>query len=211
MPKKKYYAVKKGTQTGIFETWEECRRMVHGVAGAVYKSFASRQEAEQYLNGTPNEQMRQPDGTEKENCLTAYVDGSFDKKIKRYSFGCVLIAPDGEIIRESGSGNDPKSLELRNVTGEMLGAMYAVRWAMKHQYPAVEICYDYAGIEQWATHGWQAKNELTQKYAEYMNRCGEQIAITFTKIAAHTGDRYNEEADRLAKEALTEKDGIPKV
>lgn len=39
MPKKKYYAVKKGAQTGIFETWEECRRMVHGFAGAVYKKL----------------------------------------------------------------------------------------------------------------------------------------------------------------------------
>lgn len=57
MPKKKYYAVKKGVQTGIFETWDECRRMVHGVAGAVYKSFADREEAEQYLNGMAGGQI----------------------------------------------------------------------------------------------------------------------------------------------------------
>ncbi len=210
MPKKKYYAVKKGAQTGIFETWDECRRMVHGVAGAVYKSFATRQEAEQYLSGAAQTSQAQAD-TAAEKCLQAYVDGSFDKKIKRYSFGCVLLLPDGEVVRESGSGNDPKSLELRNVTGEMLGAMFAVKWAMKHGYEAIEICYDYAGIEQWATHGWQAKNDLTKQYAAYMNRCGEQIRISFTKIAAHTGDTYNEEADQLAKEALTQKDGIPQI
>lgn len=209
MPKKKYYAVKKGLQTGIFETWDECRRMVHGVAGAVYKSFESKEEAERYLNGTM--QAEPLHEAKIENGLKAYVDGSFDKKIRRYSFGCVLLTPDGEIIRESGSGNDPKSLELRNVTGEMLGAMFAVKWAMKQGYQAVEICYDYAGIEQWATHGWQAKNDLTKQYAAYMDRCREHIYISFTKIAAHTGDTYNEEADRLAKKALTEKDGIPLV
>lgn len=205
MPKKKFYAVKKGVKTGIFESWEECRQMVHGVAGAVYKSFASREEAEQYIRGI---EEPQPDAGGQENRLVAYVDGSFDKKIRRYSFGCVLLTPDGEIIRESGSGNDPKSLELRNVTGEMLGAMFAVKWAIRHGYPAVEICYDYAGIEQWATHGWQAKNDLTKQYAAYMDRCREHIFISFTKIAAHTGDTYNEEADQLAKKALTEKDGI---
>ncbi len=206
MPKKKYYAVKKGVKTGIFESWDECRKMVHGVAGAVYKSFASREEAEQYLGGM---EEPQPDHGVQENRLVAYVDGSFDKKIRRYSFGCVLLTPDGEIIRESGSGNDPKSLELRNVTGEMLGAMFAVKWAIRRGYPAIEICYDYAGIEQWATHGWQAKNDLTKQYADYMDRCRERIFISFTKIAAHTGDTYNEEADQLAKKALTEKDGMP--
>lgn len=211
MPKKKYYAVKKGAQTGIFETWEECRRMVHGVAGAVYKSFATRQEAQQYLSGAAQTPDKKTSAATPDRCLRAYVDGSFDQKIKRYSFGCILLLPDGEIIRESGSGNDPKSLELRNVTGEMLGAMFAVKWAMKHEYQAVEICYDYAGIEQWATHGWQAKNDLTKQYAAYMNRCGEHILISFTKIAAHTGDLYNEEADRLAKQALTQKDGIPQI
>ena len=123
----------------------------------------------------------------------------------------MLLTPQGEIIRESGSGNDPKSLALRNVSGEMLGAMFAVKWAIEKGYPAVEICYDYAGIEQWATHGWQAKNDLTKQYTDYMDRCREHILISFTKIAAHTGDTYNEEADQLAKKALTEKDGISHI
>ena len=39
MPKMKFYAVQKGKQTGIFGTWDECRRMVQGFSGAVYKSF----------------------------------------------------------------------------------------------------------------------------------------------------------------------------
>ena len=143
--------------------------------------------------------------------VVAYVDGSFHKELGRYSFGCVLLMPDGEIIRESGNGDNPESLALRNVTGEMLGAMYAVKWCEVNGYTAVKICYDYMGIEMWATGGWKTNNKLTQKYAEFMRGCASRIQITFQKIAAHTGDKYNEEADKLAKAALTEKTGIPKV
>ena len=31
---KKVYAVKKGITTGIFNTWNECKRQVHGFPGA---------------------------------------------------------------------------------------------------------------------------------------------------------------------------------
>ena len=48
--KSKFYAVKKGANIGIFETWEECSKSIIGFAGAEYKSFASREEAEAYLN-----------------------------------------------------------------------------------------------------------------------------------------------------------------
>lgn len=207
MAKKKFYAVKKGRQTGLFYTWDECKSMVHGFPGAVYKSFETRQEADDYLNENPASPVLP---LENSSQLIAYVDGSYDNKIRRYSFGCILITPEGDIIRESGSGNDPKSLALRNVTGEMMGAMYAVTWAQKNGYQAIDIRYDYAGIEQWATHGWQAKNELTQKYAAFMDDSMQQMSVHFTKIAAHTGDQYNEEADRLAKKALTEGESVLK-
>jgi len=150
-------------------------------------------------------------GKNEEDQVVAYVDGSFNKDIGRYAFGCVLIRPDGGIVRESGSGNDPESLQLRNVTGEMLGAMYAVRWCAVNGYPAVRICYDYMGIEMWAVGAWRTNNSLTQKYAAFMKESGSRIRITFQKIAAHTGVEYNEEADKLAKAALAEGKAIPKI
>ena len=150
-------------------------------------------------------------GKNEEDQVVAYVDGSFNKDIGRYAFGCVLIRPDGGIVRESGSGNDPESLQLRNVTGEMLGAMYAVRWCEVNGYSAVRICYDYMGIEMWAVGSWRTNNSLTQKYAAFMRESGSRIRITFQKIAAHTGVEYNEEADKLAKAALAEGKAIPKI
>lgn len=215
MAKKKIYAVKKGKTTGIFQTWSACKASVDGYPGAEFRGFFTMEEAREYLgesiaDGNMNTAEKQSvQGLANE--VVAYVDGSFDVKIGRYSFGCILLLPDGQIIRESGNGDNPESAALRNVTGEMLGAMFAVQWCVKNGYRSVKICYDYAGIEMWATGGWRAKNELTQKYAEYMRLNGNRIEISFQKIAAHTGDYYNEEADKLAKAALREADGIPKV
>lgn len=214
MAKKKIYAVKKGKKTGVFKTWEACKASVDGFSGAQYKSFFSKEEAQAYLAGTTNALQSTIDSAVEEkntNQVVAYVDGSFHKELGKYSFGCVLLTPDGDIIRESGNGDNPESLELRNVTGEMLGAMFAVKWCQVNGYPAVKICYDYMGIEMWATGDWKTNNNLTQKYAEFMRKSSTLIQITFQKIAAHTGDKYNEEADKLAKAALITGNGIPKI
>lgn len=218
MAKKKVYAVRKGKKTGIFYTWDQCKTSVDGYPQAEYKGFATEQEAKDYLGFNAHSEPLEKDGKievpiqrDFQEQVVAYVDGSFDKAIGRYSFGCVILTPEGDVIREFGNGDNPDSLALRNVTGEMLGAMFAVQWCMVNGYPAVNICYDYSGVEMWVTGAWKAKNELTQKYAAYMQKNGKAINISFTKIAAHTGDYYNEEADKLAKRGLTEGNGIPKA
>ncbi len=45
----------------------------------------------------------------------------------------------------------------------MLGAMNVVKWAQENGYPAVEIRYDYEGVEKWVTGVWRAKTPLTSK------------------------------------------------
>ena len=47
---KKYYAVKKGVVPGIYTQWEQCKSMVNGYPGAEYKSFATIEEADEYMN-----------------------------------------------------------------------------------------------------------------------------------------------------------------
>lgn len=215
MAKKKVYAVRKGKTEGIFETWDECKAAVDGCSRAEYKSFSTKEEALAYLDkgsDTSDNDISLTDSLElKENQVIAYVDGSFDESIGKYAFGCILILPDGEIVRESGNGDNPESIALRNVTGEMLGAMYAVKWSIVNGYSSVKIGYDYSGIEMWAVGQWKAKNDLTKKYADFMKVSSKNIEISFQKIAAHTGNKYNEEADKLAKTALTEGNGVPKI
>ena len=210
-PRKKYYAVKKGSETGIFTSWEECKEKVNGYPEAEYKGFGTKEEACEYLGIECGEAKIENQDNQNPDMLLSYVDGSYSHSLKKYAFGCVFILPDGRIFTEFGNGDNPESLKQRNVTGEMLGAMYAVRFAIKNGFHAIEICYDYQGIESWVTGDWKSKNELTQKYAASMKEWGKTIKISFTKVTAHTNVIYNELADQTAKKGLTEGKGIPAV
>ena len=144
--------------------------------------------------------------------LHAYVDGSFDESIGKYAFGCIIITPNGDTVKEYGNGDNPESMAIRNMAGEMLGAtMTAVKYAAEHSYKKLTVYHDYEGIEKWAVGEWKAKNVLTQKYAAFMQNQKSIIQISFKKVKAHSGDLYNEEADKLAKFALTEGKGISKI
>lgn len=206
MAAKKFYAVKKGKITGVFTSWADCKASVDGYAGAQYKGFATLMEAQEYL-GTEGADADLP----RPGALLAYVDGSYNESLKKYAFGCVFLLPDGRIYTEYGNGDREQSLQHRNVTGEMLGAMFAVRFAMVNGFSEIEIRYDYQGIEKWVTGEWRSKTELTQKYAKAMRDWGTQISIHFTKVAAHTNVRYNELADQLAKTGLVQGNGVPAV
>lgn len=227
MAAKKFYAVKKGYQTGIFTDWEACKAAVDGFPGAEYKGFGSKEEAERYCLGNPlteADTQGQKKGIGKKaadesghfekmdaDMVIAYVDGSYEHSLLKYAFGCVFLLPDGRIYTENGCGNNPESAKLRNVTGEMLGAMFAVRWAIQNGFGRIELRYDYEGIEKWVTGAWKSRNPLTAKYAEAMRSWNHKIRISFTKVAAHTNVKYNEMADQLAKNALTTKEGIPHI
>ena len=55
MKKLKFYVVWKGRHIGIFDSWEECNAQIKGFAGAEYKSFKTKQLAEQAFNSPPAE------------------------------------------------------------------------------------------------------------------------------------------------------------
>lgn len=222
MAAKKFYAVKNGRTTGIFSDWEACKESVAGHPGAEYKGFATLQEAQAYLGveASAGETVVEVSSQDRRNgeeiplpadTLLTYVDGSFEASIGKYAFGCVFITPCGCVYGEYGNGDNEQSLQHRNVTGEMLGAMYAVKTAMSNGYRKVEIRYDYEGIEKWVTGAWRSKTELTQKYTQAMREWGRSIEIHFTKVAAHTNVYYNEKADKLAKAGLEKARGVPKV
>ncbi len=55
MAKNKFYVVWVGREPGIYNSWEECTQQIHGFAGAVYKSFKTRQLAEEAFNSSSKE------------------------------------------------------------------------------------------------------------------------------------------------------------
>lgn len=146
-----------------------------------------------------------------EKKLTAYVDGSFNPRVNRYAYGCVLIYKDEVIEELCGSGCDPEALKQRNVSGEMIASMLSVQYALKNGFNSLNIYYDYSGIECWVTGAWKAKNELTRSYRDWMNDKRKRIDIRFFKVEAHSNVKYNEQADKLAKRGLEKDPGLPKI
>jgi ribonuclease HI len=53
----KFYVVWRGRKTGVFGTWAECQAQTSGVDGALFKSFASRAEAEQAFRQPPQQHI----------------------------------------------------------------------------------------------------------------------------------------------------------
>lgn len=51
MAKKKFYVVWKGHQTGVFASWDVCKRQISNFTGAQYKSFSEKSEAEKAFLG----------------------------------------------------------------------------------------------------------------------------------------------------------------
>lgn len=202
----KYYAVYRGKSGApkIFTSWDECKNEVIGFKGAIYKSFTNEKDAINFIalnsEGKTNEKYNESEECEKG--LVIYVDGSFAVDKGNYSYGLVAVN-DGKIIYEDkGQGADKEAIPLRNVSGEVLGAKMAIEFAIEKGFNEVTIAYDYQGVESWALGTWKRNNKITAEYNDFMQNKMKQIKVKFKKIKGHSGNKYNDLADKLAKEAL---------
>jgi ribonuclease HI len=85
-----------------------------------------------------------------------------------------------------------------------MGSRLAIEYCLKNGINKVEIYHDYEGIGAWADRRWKANNPLTQGYRDFVAEARQNMEISFVKVKAHSGNKYNEIADKLAKEALSE-------
>lgn len=53
--KKKYYVVWKGKKTGVFTSWDACKKQISGFEGAQFKSFINKAEAEKAFTKSFND------------------------------------------------------------------------------------------------------------------------------------------------------------
>ena len=189
----KYYAVKKGRNPGIYTSWDSCLKEVKGFSGAVYKSFKTKEDAINFMEDT--EKKIEVD----KDTVIAYVDGSFNLPEKIYGAGVVLIK-DGneECFKKSYSDS---FYTHRNVAGEVKASELAINLAIEKGYKKIIIYHDYQGIKSWADGEWKTNNELTKSYKTFIDRKREEIQIGFVKVKGHSNDKYNDLADKLAKDA----------
>ena len=78
MAKQKYYVVWSGRKTGIFTSWDECKQQVHGFQGARYKSYTSKEEAEESFRSGKKSIPKQTDNKKRTDGshVTAYIKNS---------------------------------------------------------------------------------------------------------------------------------------
>ncbi|MCR3955367.1 MAG: ribonuclease H family protein [Gudongella sp.] len=195
-----YYAVKKGLVPGIYYNWEECKKQVHGFPGSVYKKFKTEKEAEEFL-GDGDRQEEIIDEIDDADAAIAYVDGSYNLDTGTYSYGVVILS-DGEKHSFSGREEDPELASMRNVAGELKGAMVAIDWAITENKNTLHLHYDYTGIENWAKGNWKTNRKGTKDYKRYYDSIKDKLEVRFIKVKAHSGNELNDEADQLAKDAI---------
>lgn len=197
----KLYAVKKGRNVGVYNSWEECEKQVKGYSGAIYKSFNSEDEAYKYINSCTKVENSTNTDINTGNTVIAYVDGSYDKDTKLCGYGIVLIV--GDNVSTFSGIIDDSNTEMRNVTGEIVACKLAMSLASKvSNINKLIINYDYEGLERWANREWEAKKYFTKEYVNCYDMYSKQFNIVFNKIKAHSGDKYNDLADKLAKESI---------
>ena len=191
-----YYAVKKGRETGIFESWEECQKQITVYSGSEFKKFKELYQAEEYLSISELNIEKNDDL----NGLHAYIDGSFSTKLQETGYGAVILY-NGEVIHTI-KGSSKKYIDMRNVAGELFAVAVSIKWAVENGYKSITLHHDYSGIAHWAKGEWKRKQEGTINYKKFIDDISEKINISFVKVKGHSGDTYNDMADRLAKEAV---------
>lgn len=194
--KTKYYAVKNGRKNGIYYIWEECKKQVDKFSNCEYKSFETLEEANEYLG------IKQNKNYQNNNIIKAYVDGSYDNTLKTYGFGVVILKDDNIIDEFSKKGNNNEMISMRNVAGEIEGAMFAMNYCIENSIDELNLYFDYEGIKKWCTGEWKANKSGTKNYKMFYEKIKSNLKVNFIKVKSHSGDYYNDYADKLAKKSL---------
>lgn len=208
---KKIYAIKEGFDSQnntkvvdkIVYSWDECLKYVKGVKGAKYKSFTSMDEVEEYLKMGSGFLKKGVDQYPLDK-VQAYIDGSYNTASERYSYGVVVVKDDVILNIENGASEDNSSKSIRQIAGELEGAIKALEYARDKGIKELILIHDYVGVCYHATGFWERKEESSKKYYDDFNSLTEinGIKVTFVKVDSHTGDLFNEVVDEFAKKAI---------
>lgn len=143
------------------------------------------------------------DGLKKNSKVICYTDGSYKKnKNGEYGvgWGYVMLDEEANEILHEEYGSYNEYMDSRQIGGELYAVARLVQYCEEHGIDEVEIRHDYLGCCKWYDGSWKCKKELTQRYREFM--LDSPIKITFAHVEGHSGERWNEYVDELAKKGV---------
>lgn len=134
MIKRKFYVVWKGRKTGIFASWAECEKQVRGFAGAEFKAFESRTEAElafqskyEAFKGRASTLGKWRESETPPILPSICVDASCRGAPGKMEYRGVDTESGEEVFR---AGPYPDGT---NNVGEFLAIIHALTWLVKHK------------------------------------------------------------------------------
>lgn len=198
-----FYAVAKGIKTGIYSSWNECKKNIEGIDEPVYKKFDSEKDAEAFIDDYINS-------------LYVYTDGScINNGTKNAKAGIGIYFSKGD------KRNVSRELEGENLTNniaELMAVIEAINLIKKEDTKNKTIVTDSEYVIKCATtYGKKLEdnNWLTSKKTDPPNlnlvkeiyRLTNKYNIKYMHIDAHTGlkDKHsigNANADSLANSAV---------
>jgi ribonuclease HI len=219
----KFYVVWAGRQTGVFTDWATTQRAVDKYAGARFKSFPTRAEAEQAFGSgyasipptTASTQKASAGNSERSAALPSYqfdvsiyCDGACEPNPGNAGSG-VVVYRAGELAELWFGLYNPMGT---NNTAELNALYHALRMgeAEIKTGNTVQVCSDSAysincirsWAPSWEKKGWkkpggEIKNvEIIRDCYAIYRRIEKELNLTH--VAAHVGTEGNELADRMA-------------
>lgn len=211
MSKKFVYAVAKGHEPGIYNSWEECQKQTNGYSKPVFKKFKTKIEAENFIEEHEGNTDLIIDDYEleiesdlKKDRVVAFTDGSYKGGNNPVAgYGCFIITPEGNEHEISNIVHTEKYIGTNNIAAEVFGVLESLKWVLSNEYTSVVIYHDLELIGKWADGSNKASSEVGQLFLrELNNKYKIALDIIFKWVPSHSNIEQNEKADTLAKNAV---------
>jgi ribonuclease HI len=219
--KKKYYAVAVGRKPGIYNQWfgpDGAKAQVEGQAGAVYKGFYTRPEAQAFMDHPPApwrgrgaksaSKTAQKSGLPKPPAAgqtVVYTDGGATHNPGPGGYGVV--------IEENGRSHELSAGYHRTTNNrmELMAAIVGLQWFKRPTDVILfsDSRYVVDGITKGWAKKWRANNWMRTKSEAALNadlwkllleQC-ERHTVEFRWVKGHAGIAGNERCDQLSVSA----------
>ena len=142
------------------------------------------------------------------------VDGSFNSGLRKGGSGIAYKKNNKSEIKKFFFETPSAFIEERNVAGELLATLWAIKKAIKWNLQDITIVFDYLGNMMYAKDLWSTRSKLAIIFNRQVKEIikNNNLNITWVKVSSHTNNELNDLADHLAKVGSeVEKQGIDEI